>query len=143
MKNDLTHLTSEIEKKVGKKIPVGADFEKLASFFAIKHHIKLNADALHKVWNYVSGKEKPTKKTLNKLALLWGIRVGMISMRLCMEMMTEISITKWRKRRNRIPPTMMIFKSECYRRKTFAGMDIEKGDSTMCIVSLLYLVCSA
>ena len=56
MKNDLTHLTSEIEKKVGKKIPVGADFEKLASFFAIKHHIKLNADALHKVWNYVSGK---------------------------------------------------------------------------------------
>lgn len=72
MKNDLTHLTSEIEKKVGKKIPVGADFEKLASFFAIKHHIKLNADALHKVWNYVSGKEKPTKKTLNKLALFAG-----------------------------------------------------------------------
>lgn len=72
MKNDLTHLTSEIEKKVGKKIPVGADFEKLASFFAIKHHIKLNADALHKVWNYVSGKEKPTKKTLNKLALFVG-----------------------------------------------------------------------
>ena len=42
------------------------------SFFAIKHHIKLNADALHKVWNYVSGKEKPTKKTLNKLALFVG-----------------------------------------------------------------------
>ena len=37
-----------------------------------KHHIKLNADALHKVWNYVSGKEKPTKKTLNKLALFVG-----------------------------------------------------------------------
>ena len=68
MKNDLTHLTSEIETQVGKKIPVGADFEKMASFFAIKHHIKLNADALHKVWNYVSGKENPSKKTLNKLA---------------------------------------------------------------------------
>lgn len=73
MKNDLTHLTSEIEKKVGKKIPVGADFEKLASFFAIKHHIKLNADALHKVWNYVSGKEKPTKENTEQVGAFCGV----------------------------------------------------------------------
>lgn len=69
MKNDLLCLTREIERKIGKKIPAGSDFEKLASFFAVKHHIKLNAEALRKVWHYVSGKEKPTKKTLNKLAL--------------------------------------------------------------------------
>ena len=51
MKNDLALLTRVVEKKIGKKI---------------------HAQALHKVWNYLSGKEKPTQETLNKLALLLG-----------------------------------------------------------------------
>lgn len=72
MKKDLVLLTHEVEKKVGKKIHVGWNFEKLASFFSVKHHTKISAQGLHKVWNYVSGKEKPTQETLNKLALFVG-----------------------------------------------------------------------
>lgn len=51
MKNELKLLTEEVEKKVGKKIHV---------------------ESLNKVWGYMSGKEKPTKETLNKLALFVG-----------------------------------------------------------------------
>ena len=72
MKNDLVLLTHEVEKKIGKKIHVGSDFEKLASIFSVKHHLKVSAQGLHKVWGYVSGKEKPTHETLNKLALFVG-----------------------------------------------------------------------
>jgi len=72
MKKDLVLLTHEVEKKVGKRIHVGSDFEKLASFFSVKHHLKISAQGLHKVWGYLSGKEKPTQETLNKLALFVG-----------------------------------------------------------------------
>lgn len=72
MKNDLVLLTHEVEKKIGKKIHVGSDFEKLASIFSVKHHLKVSEQGLHKVWGYVSGKEKPTHETLNKLALFVG-----------------------------------------------------------------------
>ena len=72
MKKDLALLTHEVEKKVGKKIHVGSDFEKLASLFSVKHHLKVSAQGLHKVWAYVSGKEKPSRDTLNKLALFVG-----------------------------------------------------------------------
>ena len=51
MKNDLKLLTQEVEKKIGKKIPHGADFEKLAMLFSVKHHLKISAQGLHKVWN--------------------------------------------------------------------------------------------
>ena len=72
MKNDLKLLTHEVEKKIGKKIHVGSDFEKLASILSVKHHLMVSAQGLHKVWNYVSGKEKPSRETLNKLALFVG-----------------------------------------------------------------------
>ena len=72
MKNDLQLLTHEVEKKIGKRINIASDFEKLASFFSVKHHLKFSAQALHKVWGYMTGKEKPTKETLNKLALFVG-----------------------------------------------------------------------
>lgn len=51
MKNELKLLTEEVEKKVGKKIHV---------------------ESLNKVWGYMSGKEKPTKETQDKLALFVG-----------------------------------------------------------------------
>ena len=35
MKNDLKLLTHEVEKKIGKKIHVGSDFEKLASISSV------------------------------------------------------------------------------------------------------------
>ena len=46
------------------------DLEALLS----KHHAKLSARALKKIWGYVSGAEKPSKKTLDKLALLAGFQ---------------------------------------------------------------------
>ena len=39
-----------------------------------KHHAKLNAHALKNIWGYVSGAEKPSPKTLDKLALLAGFQ---------------------------------------------------------------------
>ena len=39
-----------------------------------KHHAKLSAHALKKIWGYISGAEKPSKKTLDKLALLAGFQ---------------------------------------------------------------------
>lgn len=72
MKNELKFLTQEVEKKVGKKIHVESSFEKLASLLAVKHHLKVSAQGLYKVWSYMSGKEKPTAETLDKLALFVG-----------------------------------------------------------------------
>lgn len=72
MKNELKLLTKEVEKKVGKKIHVESSFEKLASLLAVKHHLKVSAQGLYKVWAYMSGKEKPTRETLDKLALFVG-----------------------------------------------------------------------
>ena len=51
MKNDLAFLAREAEKRIGKT---------------------LSTKTLHKIWGYVSGKEKPTAETLDKLALLVG-----------------------------------------------------------------------
>ena len=73
MKRDLKLLTVEVEKKLGKKIKGGTDFEKLSELLG-KHHVKLNASALHKVWGYVTGKEKPSKETLDRLALFTGFQ---------------------------------------------------------------------
>ncbi len=39
-----------------------------------KHHAKFSAHALKKMWVYISGVEKPSKKTLDKLALLAGFQ---------------------------------------------------------------------
>ena len=72
MNNDLKLLTHEVEKKIGKKIHVGYDFEKLAYIFSVKHHLMLRSQGVDMEWNYVSGKEKPSRETLNKLALFVG-----------------------------------------------------------------------
>ncbi len=73
MKNDLKLLTIEVEKKIGKKIHVGSDFDKLSAFF-VKHHLLIPSQSLKKVWGYISGKEKPSRETLDKLALFTGFQ---------------------------------------------------------------------
>ena len=74
MKNDLSLLTREVEKKIGKKVSHATDFEKLADHFSMKHHLKVSAQGLHKVWGYMRGKEKPSRETLDKLALFVGFQ---------------------------------------------------------------------
>ena len=74
MKNDLVLLTHEVEKKIGKKVSLSSDFEKLASHLSVKHHLVFTAQALRHVWGYVRGKEKPTRETLDKLALFVGFQ---------------------------------------------------------------------
>lgn len=49
------------------------EFRKLSDFI-IKHKIKLDANAWHKLSAILMGKEKPTKETLDKLALLAGFQ---------------------------------------------------------------------
>ena len=55
MKQDLKVLAEHIEKKVGK------------------------AHVFHKMWDVLKGKEKPSRQTLDKLALLAGFQSWMIS----------------------------------------------------------------
>lgn len=73
MKNDLRYLLVEVEKKIGRKISPSSDFEKLATIFT-KHHIRVNSNALRKVWGYLKGIEKPSHETLDKLALFVGFQ---------------------------------------------------------------------
>lgn len=49
------------------------EFKKFSEF-ASKHKVKLDAKSLHKLKAIVTGKEKPTPETLDKLALLAGFQ---------------------------------------------------------------------
>ena len=49
------------------------EFRKLSDFLT-KHKIKLDAKAWHKLSAILTGNEKPTKETLDKLALLAGFQ---------------------------------------------------------------------
>ena len=73
MKNDLKLLAKEVEKKVGKEINLSSDFDKLERIFG-KHNILLKSQALKKVWEFLKGKEKPSKETLDKVALFAGFQ---------------------------------------------------------------------
>ncbi len=73
MKNDLKLLAHEVEKKVGKEINLSSDFEKLENIFS-KHNILLKSQALKKVWGFMKGMEKPSKETLDKVALFAGFQ---------------------------------------------------------------------
>lgn len=69
----LTKLIGEVERKVESHLNWGRDFEKLSAYF-LKHHFVLPSGSLKKVWHYVKGAEKPSKETLDKLALFVGFQ---------------------------------------------------------------------
>ena len=61
MKNDLKILAVALEKKLGRE--------------HLQHEEKhRNNKLLHKVWEIMKGKEKPSQQTLNRLALLAGFQ---------------------------------------------------------------------
>jgi len=61
MKNDLRILAEALEKKLGK-----------AHLMHDEKHS--TTKALHKMWEILKGKEKPSAQTLNRLALLAGFQ---------------------------------------------------------------------
>ena len=73
MKHDLGLLLHQVEKKIGLKVNLSSDFDKLAKIFSA-HHLHLHPTALKKVWEYITGKEKPSQETLDKIALFVGFQ---------------------------------------------------------------------
>lgn len=73
MKHDLGLLLHQVEQKIGLKVNLSSDFDKLAKIFSA-HHLHLHPTALKKVWEYITGKEKPSQETLDKIALFAGFQ---------------------------------------------------------------------
>ncbi|MCI6551393.1 MAG: hypothetical protein MR450_11165 [Prevotella sp.] len=73
MKQDAKLLLNEVEKKVGKRIDLASDFEKLAHLFSLRH-VPVSSMSLKKVWAHVQHAEKPSRETLDKLALFVGFQ---------------------------------------------------------------------
>ena len=73
MKNDLKLLAKEVGKKVGKEINQSSDFDKHEQILS-KHNILLKKKKKKKVWGFLKGKEKPSKETLDKVALFAGFQ---------------------------------------------------------------------
>ncbi|WP_028897642.1 hypothetical protein [Prevotella sp. HUN102] len=73
MKKNLKDLVEEVGHKVPHLTGLTADFEKLSSKLA-QHHIHLESKSLKKLMGYLTSKEKPSKKTLDRLALFAGFQ---------------------------------------------------------------------
>ena len=73
MKQKLVALLKEAEKKLIWMTKTGNDFEKLSKFFSL-HHVNLTPDSLKKLKNYFTGTEKPSRQTLDRLALFAGFQ---------------------------------------------------------------------
>ena len=73
MKNDSKLLAKKKKKKVGKEINLSSDFDRRERIFG-KHNVLVKSQALKKVWGFLKGKEKPSKETLDKVALFAGFQ---------------------------------------------------------------------
>lgn len=73
MLDDFKLLLQEVEGTIGKKITLSSDFEKLAQLFS-NRGLSMTESALKGVWKHVSMKEKPSKATLDVLALFAGFQ---------------------------------------------------------------------
>jgi hypothetical protein len=74
MKSDLKLLLDAVEKKVGKALSISSDFEKLAKVIYTKCEEHLSPAALKHLWSCMTGAERPTKETLDKLSLFVGFQ---------------------------------------------------------------------
>lgn len=70
---DLKHLLDRVEHQIGMHRWVNRDYERLSTLFS-KRNLTLPLSALKKTWEYTTGAEKPTKDTLDKLALFAGFQ---------------------------------------------------------------------
>ena len=73
MKKKLRTIIEELGQKAKFPGAFTADLERLSSRLAL-HHIHLESSSLNKLIGYFKGKEKPSKKTLDRLALFAGFQ---------------------------------------------------------------------
>ena len=73
MKKKLRTIIEELGQKAHIRKELASDLERLSSRLAF-HHIHLESSSLKKVVDYFKGEEKPSKKTLDRLALFAGFQ---------------------------------------------------------------------
>lgn len=73
MKKKFRTIIEELGQKTHARKELASDLERLSGRLAL-HHIHLESASLKKLIGYFTGKEKPSKKTLDRLALFAGFQ---------------------------------------------------------------------
>ncbi|QUB76853.1 hypothetical protein J5A58_08835 [Prevotella melaninogenica] len=73
MKKKFRTIIEELGQKANVRRELASDLERLSSRLAL-YHIHLESASLKKIIGYFKGKEKPSKKTLDRLALFAGFQ---------------------------------------------------------------------
>ncbi|MGP1492577.1 MAG: hypothetical protein ACTTJJ_04115 [Prevotella fusca] len=73
MKKKFRTIIEELGQKTHVRKELASDLERLSGRLAL-HHIHLESASLKKLSGYFTGKEKPSKKTLDRLALFAGFQ---------------------------------------------------------------------
>ncbi|MCR5076759.1 MAG: hypothetical protein K6A82_01825 [Prevotella sp.] len=73
MKKNLRTIIEELGRKTQMRKELASDLDRLSAGLA-RHHIHLDSKSLKKLTGYFIGKEKPSKKTLDRLALFAGFQ---------------------------------------------------------------------
>ncbi|AKU69081.1 hypothetical protein [Prevotella fusca] len=73
MKKKFRTIIEELGQKTHVRKELASDLERLSGRLAL-HHIHLESASLKKLIGYFTGKEKPSKKTLDRLALFAGFQ---------------------------------------------------------------------
>ena len=71
MEKALKNFISQFQQKIPQLISLSVDYDKVSKKLK-QYHINLESKSLHKLWGYIQTKEKPSKKTLDRLALVAG-----------------------------------------------------------------------
>lgn len=73
MEKALKNFISQFQQKIPQLISLSVDYDKVSKKLK-QYHINLEAKSLHKLWGNIQTKEKPSKKTLDRLALFAGFQ---------------------------------------------------------------------
>lgn len=73
MKKKFRTIIEELGQKTHVRKELASDLERLSGRLAL-HHIHLESASLKKLIGYFTGREKPSKKTLDRLALFAGFQ---------------------------------------------------------------------
>ena len=69
----LKNFIVEFERKIPQYAQLSVDYERVSAILR-KRNIHLQSKSLRKLWGYVLTKDKPSKKTLDRLALFAGFQ---------------------------------------------------------------------
>ena len=73
MEKALKNFITQFQHKIPQHISLSVDYDKVSKKLK-QYHINLESKSLHKLWGYIQTKEKPSKKTLDRLALFAGFQ---------------------------------------------------------------------